>query len=950
MTMCSGIDEKLRPWMIPEEQITITGDVQHGIHGDSTIGEVLGTDGCVMIKCLLDFKDPSKKAQYMKKVARIADMHLETIVPLVGFVRYGESLCIVTQFSARGSLEGVLEKRQHKKGRPIGFGDVQMACVCYGIAMSMFLLHERGMVHGSLKPANVLLTVEYTPLVSDFLQEGLVTKRQLTAADVLYAAPETTHSAPSEKSDVYSFGVLLLMLYQPEIKVKCDKKLDFRNPEAVQDVIRRRLVFPKPGNVSDEYWNLLWKCLDADPSHRPDFGKILHILEKMPQFREPSRKAVQYKRYVGQLKHADNPLDCHEKHSQENQFLFQAKCYKDALAQLSHVVVSSHSAVTEIHRKISEAKFECRYCPSCYKLKRNDESGEWEAYQIGQHEGHETKAGKPIRQYLKDCIAEGLGIGHSGVKLIEYVRNVTRVDIPASTIYYYLLENPRKDWMKMWKQVPALGHRLRDAGLRYKEYYSKGEDALLESVAFELPGVKICSTGAFIGLVFVDGCFMNDRLRSTLLAAVTITADHVLVPLFGMICNGEEKISYKRLFSFAKVSLPKTVTFMSDQNKGILGAFQHVFGGSKRVKLLPCMFHVCQGMSDSLRSEIKDILVCDHPEVYNVMKEIFSREHPAVYKKHAGKLELMSFMSNKFSGIFEFIADSPIESLNSAIKKERSLEPVQVMEGLIHFTKKQIERQMELLRGANTYCQACKNTIERRREQGQNLVCRKETGNYFVHETFCVGVSVEYKVQILGGKLSCSCEGYERLGIPCRHIYAVYNKYFETHSMLPEIKSVHCVQTIEQALKGMNVNVNTLNLEEMEVSHRAAKKRPGRPRKKRYRALREYLPVNKNLHCGACGKEGHTRRSHVCPARIATEGKQPRRKRKESFRARVGRILLDRRSKPQEVISTPISLSESVSDEEELAEIEEEILEDRYKASKTLCSGSADFFETFANS
>ena len=150
----------------------------------------------------------------------------------------------------------------------------------------------------------------------------------------------------------------------------------------------------------------------------------------------------------------------------------------------------------------------------------------------------------------------------------------------------------------------------------------------------------------------------------------------------------------------------------------------------------------------------------------------------------------------------------------------------------------------------------------------------------------------------------------------------------------------------------MNVDVNTLNLEEIEVSHCAPKRRPGRPSKKRYRALREYLPVNsvnKNIHCGACGKEGHTRRSQLCPVRIPTQNKQSRRKRKESFRERVGQILLDRRSKSQEVLSMPISLSDSFSDEE-LVEIEEEILEDKYKAREALGSRSADFFETFANS
>ena len=45
----------------------------------------------------------------------------------------------------------------------------------------------------------------------------------------------------------------------------------------------------------------------------------------------------------------------------------------------------------------------------------------------------------------------------------------------------------------------------------------------------------------------------------------------------------------------------------------------------------------------------------------------------------------------------------------------------------------------------------------------------------------------------------------------------------------------------------------------------------------------------------------------------------------------------------------PISLSDSFSDEE-LVEIEEEILEDKYKAREALGSRSADFFETFANS
>ena len=407
--------------------------------------------------------------------------------------------------------------------------------------------------------------------------------------------------------------------------------------------------------------------------------------------------------------------------------------------------------------------------------------------------------------------------------------------MPASSVYYYLLHNPHRDWIQMWGKVPALGKRLIAAHLRYEEHYKmlEGGESVLESVVFELPGVKMCETNAFIGLVFVDGCFLNDRLRSTLLAVDTITADHIIVPLFAMICPGEKKRFYKRLFTFARESLPKRFTIMSDQGRGVMNAYKDIFGGSLDVVHVPCMFHVCQKFSKEINWEIKQLLTCDHDDAYKVMRQVFAAEHRRIFGQIGPRLDRMSYKSNTYAGMFEIMADSPIESLNAATGPDRSKEPLQLMEALLEFTKHQVCVQLKRLDRASTYCLACSNIIEHRRKRAKDLECRKENGIYLVSESFVTGTEVEYTVQCLGGILTCSCSGYERLGIPCRHLYAVA-KTFSQETALPQIKDVHIVHTIRQAMELCQIEVNLLHLEEASVKLGERHKHPGRPRKQNW--------------------------------------------------------------------------------------------------------------------
>ena len=957
--MRSAVPVVARRWLLEEGKVLVHDELCRGVHGTSFRGEV-ENQGNVAIKYLLDFESSEGERRYMEEVARICQSRTQYIAPLVGFVKDSEYLCIVTRYSAKGALARALQIRQEKGRWPVGFGAAQLACVLYGVASAMHFLHERGVVHGALKPENVLFTKYFEPLVTDFLQARLITKTDASEGNIMntiFLAPEVLRGGPiTEKVDVYAYGMLLYVCLcvnsctteGAEMPLVLDNGAKV-SEETLTSAITKGQRYLRPDNgITDDYWRLICDCWSGNPNSRPDFSEILRALVDLPRFKESSRNLCVYREYIEKIQ-TKSSLG-YDNISGERK-LFEKKSYKKALAELSRLVVLSRSSVHETHRKVSEVRFQCKYCTVCYKLTLNQDTGKWEAYQRGEHTGHEDKKGKPISHHLRNCIDDALSNDLSGVRLIEYVQNATGAKIPASTVYYYLRKDPQQDWTTLWRKIPSLGKRLLDAGLRYEAYHPAGQsEKVLESVVFELPGVKICTTDAFIGLVFVDGCHMNDKLRSTLLVMVTITADHVMIPLIGMVARGETKEAYIKMFTFAKASLPNEFTVMSDQSQALIPAWNEVFGGSKKIKRIPCMFHVCQHLKRDTWTEVRQLLICDHKEAYAAMLDVFAKEHKALYADIAPYLQQMCYMSNNFAGLFEIMADSPVECMNSVLQAERSGEPLGLILAMFTFSKKQMDTQAQRLQATVKYCQACLNTVAHRKSIS-GLVCRKTKSLYIVSEVFAANVSVHYEVQPVNGVLTCTCEGYNRLGIPCRHMYAVSNQYVDATGMLPEIKPVHLVDTIREALKDMDITVNFTDLKETDIQTPAPKKHPGRPRKRRLHSFREYLAEvrEKDFTCRACGKKGHTRRSNLCELRQQTQTAKSQKKRKQSFRERIALIMQERRAKSVELRSNPLCLTPASRDDE-LKQVADAIDEDKLKAISTLLDGERDVIATFGAS
>ncbi|MEV6753135.1 serine/threonine-protein kinase [Streptomyces sp. NPDC051214] len=103
-----------------------------------------------------------------------------------------------------------LATRVRELGGPLG-GPLpvpELRTLANALAGALDGIHRAGLVHGGLRPSNVLLTAE-GPRVADFGLAGCAARAGYTGRPG-YAAPElVTHGAPRPSADVFSLGAVL---------------------------------------------------------------------------------------------------------------------------------------------------------------------------------------------------------------------------------------------------------------------------------------------------------------------------------------------------------------------------------------------------------------------------------------------------------------------------------------------------------------------------------------------------------------------------------------------------------------------------------------------------------------------------------------------------------------------------------------------------------------------
>jgi serine/threonine protein kinase len=103
----------------------------------------------------------------------------------------------ITQFQPNGNVLGFLQRNPN----------VDRTKIVYDTVLGMKFLHERGIVHGSLKPSNILIGGDGKACISDY---GMIEVQTSGSHGHRYFSPEAWKGTISRPSDVFAWAMSAL--------------------------------------------------------------------------------------------------------------------------------------------------------------------------------------------------------------------------------------------------------------------------------------------------------------------------------------------------------------------------------------------------------------------------------------------------------------------------------------------------------------------------------------------------------------------------------------------------------------------------------------------------------------------------------------------------------------------------------------------------------------------
>ncbi len=196
--------------------------------------------------------DAREKHRFLKEARLAAALKSPNIVEIYSIEEDGGEIYLVLEFVEGRTLEAILEER----GR---IGAAEARGVFKGVCSALDAAHALSIVHGDIKPANIILSQDGTPKVMDFglahlMGDERTVKVSRSWGSPVYMAPEQEEGRICPKSDVYSLGVCLYRALAGKLP---DRKNGGFEPPS-------RLVPDVPAGFD----RLLERALDPDPETR----------------------------------------------------------------------------------------------------------------------------------------------------------------------------------------------------------------------------------------------------------------------------------------------------------------------------------------------------------------------------------------------------------------------------------------------------------------------------------------------------------------------------------------------------------------------------------------------------------------------------------------------------------------------------------------------------------
>ena len=194
------------------------------------------------------------------------------VIEVHDIVAENGTLGLVMDYVDGGDLDDLIRSR----------GALEPAMIAYlgaNIAAGIGAVHAAGVVHGDIKPANILIdssTTPGTPKIADFgiariCDSTAATRTAVGMGTLVYMAPEAGAGVPpSPAKDVYALGIVL---YQLACGVP-----PFVGSPAYLVKMHSQMAPGRPAGIPDQLWSLISGMLDKDPAKRPSVLEVYQTL------------------------------------------------------------------------------------------------------------------------------------------------------------------------------------------------------------------------------------------------------------------------------------------------------------------------------------------------------------------------------------------------------------------------------------------------------------------------------------------------------------------------------------------------------------------------------------------------------------------------------------------------------------------------------------------------
>uniref|UniRef100_A0A0D9XCN0 non-specific serine/threonine protein kinase n=1 Tax=Leersia perrieri TaxID=77586 RepID=A0A0D9XCN0_9ORYZ len=254
------------------------------------------------------------RKEFEAEIKIISRLRHRNLVQLIGWCDSSMGLLIVYDLVPEGSLDNHI----YKNARVLTWAERYNIII--GLGSALRYLHqewEQCVVHGDIKPSNIMLDSSYNTKLGDFGLARLIdhgTKSQTTKVvrgTAGYIDPELINTRrPSTESDIYSFGIVLLEIVSGRHPVEEPDDSDelFVLSRWVWDLYSKntiaKAVDERVGCSNGDERQMervlavgLW-CAHPDRRERPSMAQAMHVLQseeaRLPALRPQLYKAVPF--------------------------------------------------------------------------------------------------------------------------------------------------------------------------------------------------------------------------------------------------------------------------------------------------------------------------------------------------------------------------------------------------------------------------------------------------------------------------------------------------------------------------------------------------------------------------------------------------------------------------------------------------------------------------------